>query len=108
MSFNEAGGNFFITCFGFYPFRNHGLITYQQKSSGRYFIVEAYRKRRYPKYFISKLSDADGENSETILWLDFAKRFNYMDEKTYIDLTSRCSSIGNLLNYMMKNHDKFC
>jgi four helix bundle protein len=71
-------------------------------------IVEAYRKRRYPKYFISKLSDADGENSETILWLDFAKRFNYMDEKTYIDLTSRCSSIGNLLNYMMKNHDKFC
>ncbi|WP_372753981.1 four helix bundle protein [Mariniflexile sp.] len=28
-------------------------------------ISEAYRKRRLPKYFISKLTDAEGENSET-------------------------------------------
>ena len=34
-------------------------------------IAEAYRKRRYPKHFISKLTDADGENSETNTWLDF-------------------------------------
>ncbi len=35
-------------------------------------IAEAYRKRIYPKHFISKLTDADGENSETSTWLDFA------------------------------------
>lgn len=28
-------------------------------------IAEAYRKRRYPRHFISKLTDSDGENSET-------------------------------------------
>ena len=28
-------------------------------------ISEAYRKRLYPKHFISKLSDSDAENSET-------------------------------------------
>jgi len=35
-------------------------------------IAEGYRKRQYEKHFKSKLSDADGENSETQLWLDFA------------------------------------
>ena len=35
-------------------------------------ISEAYRKRRYPRHYISKLTDADGENSETSTWLDFA------------------------------------
>lgn len=28
-------------------------------------ISESYAKRRYPKHFISKLTDSDGENLET-------------------------------------------
>lgn len=28
-------------------------------------IAEAYRKQRYEKHFISKLTDSDSENSET-------------------------------------------
>jgi four helix bundle protein len=35
-------------------------------------IAEAYRKRRYPKHFISKLSDSDTENAETLCWLEFS------------------------------------
>lgn len=35
-------------------------------------IAEAYRKRNYPAYFASKVSDADMENSETQVWLEFA------------------------------------
>ena len=70
-------------------------------------VVEAYRKRRYPKHFLSKLSDADGENAETSLWLDFAKRFGYLDEKVHRELKEKCQSIGKLLNYMMRNHEKF-
>ncbi|HET8803106.1 MAG TPA: four helix bundle protein, partial [Aequorivita sp.] len=31
-------------------------------------IAEAYRKRRYEKHFISKLTDSDAENSETQVW----------------------------------------
>ena len=36
-------------------------------------IGEAYRKRqKYPKHFVSKLSDADSENNETAVWSDFS------------------------------------
>jgi four helix bundle protein len=35
-------------------------------------IGEGYRKRRYPAHFISKLSDADMENTETQVWIEFS------------------------------------
>lgn len=70
-------------------------------------IVEAYRKRRYPKHFISKLSDADSENTETSLWLDFAKRFDYLTKDKFEELKEQCSNVGRLLNFMMKNHEIF-
>ena len=41
-------------------------------------IAEAYRKRNYPKHFISKLSDSDSENSETQVWLDFSESCKYL------------------------------
>ena len=36
-------------------------------------VGEGYRKRIYPKHFVSKMSDADGECTETMIWLNFAK-----------------------------------
>ena len=36
-------------------------------------IGEGYRKRQYPKHFSSKISDADMENTETQVSLDFAE-----------------------------------
>ena len=41
-------------------------------------IAEAFRKRRYPKSFIAKLSDAEGEAAETQTWLDSAYSCNYI------------------------------
>jgi len=41
-------------------------------------IAESYLKRRYEKHFISKLTDADAENSETRVWLQFAIAYDYM------------------------------
>ena len=49
-------------------------------------ITEGYRKRQYEKHFKSKLSDADGENSETQLWLDFALACEYISEEKRIEL----------------------
>ena len=43
-------------------------------------IAEAWRKRRYPASFVSKLSDADAEAAETQVWLDIALRCGYIDE----------------------------
>ncbi|MGC1470977.1 MAG: hypothetical protein WA775_00185 [Psychroserpens sp.] len=39
-------------------------------------MAEAFKKRRYPKHFISKLTNCDGGNSETNTWLDFAMAAN--------------------------------
>lgn len=70
-------------------------------------IAEAYRKRQYEKHFKSKLSDADGENSETQLWLDFAVACKYISEEKNNELMSKSQEIGKLINYMMNNPGKF-
>jgi len=70
-------------------------------------IAEAYRKRQYVKHFQSKLSDADSENSETQLWLDFAIACNYITEKENVELQKQSVEIGKLINYMMHNPTKF-
>ena len=36
-------------------------------------IAEGFRKRQYPKMFVSKLADADGEATVTKVCLDFAR-----------------------------------
>jgi four helix bundle protein len=41
-------------------------------------------KRRYEAHFVSKLTDVDGENSETDTWLDFAKDCGYLEGKMQI------------------------
>ena len=70
-------------------------------------IVEGYQKRIYMKTFIAKLVDADGECSETIVWLDFAKDCSYISQCEYEQLITRYKEIGRLLGYMIKNADKF-
>lgn len=46
-------------------------------------LAEVWRKRRYPKNFISKLSDVEAEASETQVWLDFAIAFSYISQQDY-------------------------
>ena len=70
-------------------------------------IGEAYRKRRYEKHFISKLSDSDAENTETQVWLDFSLSCKYLKNEKYNDLISQSEEVGKLLNYMMNNPDKY-
>lgn len=70
-------------------------------------IAEGYRKRQYIKHFKSKLSDADSENSETQLWIDFAHACSYISEEERIDLNNKCDEIGRLIHFMMRNPEKF-
>lgn len=42
-------------------------------------LAEAWRKRRYEKSFMSKLSDSESEAAETQVWLEFAVKCEYMD-----------------------------
>ena len=66
-------------------------------------IAEAYRKRQYPAHFKSKLSDADMENSETQVWLDFALKCGYMKAEAHKLFTDHCEEVGRLLNHMMSH-----
>jgi four helix bundle protein len=70
-------------------------------------LAEAYRKRRYPKHFTSKVSDADGEASETQVWIDFAFKCAYIDSQTYNTLINVYIEIGKMLGSMENNPEKF-
>ena len=70
-------------------------------------IGEGYRKRQYPAHFVSKSSDADMENSETQVWLDFAIACNYISEKIYKSLISQSEEVGRLINHMIENPEKY-
>jgi len=65
-------------------------------------IAEAYRKRKYEAYFISKSSDADMENSETQVWLDFSYKCNYINEADYKRLMKKSEEVGKMLNHMIE------
>ena len=49
-------------------------------------LAEAWRKRRYEKAFIHKLSDSEGEAAETQVWLEFSVKCNYLDRETAMSL----------------------
>jgi four helix bundle protein len=66
-------------------------------------LAEAYRKRQYEAHFVSKLSDCDAENSETLVWLDFAHASNYIKVETYQHLYQSAEEIGRMLNDMLSN-----
>ena len=70
-------------------------------------LREAWAKRRYEAHFISKLTDADGENSETDTWLDFAKDCGYLEEKEYKRLSEKSREVGKMLGSMLRNPEPF-
>jgi hypothetical protein len=64
-------------------------------------------KRRYSAHFISKLTDCDGENSETDTWLDFACNCGYLSDDDHERLTQCSRKIGGMLGSMLKNPSAF-
>jgi four helix bundle protein len=62
-------------------------------------LAEAFRKRRYPKSFVSKLSDSESEAAETQTWLDFSLNCGYITHIEYNDLNETYDKIlGKLVN----------
>jgi four helix bundle protein len=70
-------------------------------------IAEAYRKRQYPAHFISKISDADMENSETQVWLDFALSCKYLNTENMVTAKFKTDEIGKLLFHMISYPEKY-
>lgn len=70
-------------------------------------LAEGYRKRQYPAHFVAKVSDADMENTETSIWLDFALACKYITEETFTSLKNTNIEIGKLLYDIMKYPEKY-
>jgi four helix bundle protein len=70
-------------------------------------LAEGYRKRRYEAHFISKISDADMENSETQVWLDFARACAYISRAVHRELTNMSEEVGRMLNHMIQHPEKY-
>jgi four helix bundle protein len=70
-------------------------------------LREAWAKRRYQPHFISKLTDCDGENSETDTSLDFARDCCFIDSATHAELSAALAEVGKMLGSMLKNPQPF-
>ncbi len=71
-------------------------------------IGESWRKRRYPAHFVSKLTDADTEATETMVWLDFSLRCGYIEAGVHAEFSAEYEEIGKMLGAMIAAPEKFC
>ncbi len=71
-------------------------------------IAEAWAKRRYKKHFVSKLTDADGEQQETQHWIETAEDCRYLSLEQTQKLNRSLSEIGRMINSMINKSDFFC
>lgn len=87
-----------------FPAEERYSLTDQIRRSSRSVCAntaEAWRKRRYPRAFVSKLSDADAEAAETQVWLEFANKYSYLDPSITDELMSVYNRILSKLVVMM-------
>ena len=107
-AFSLAMGGFELT--KKFPCEEKYALTDQLRRSSRSVcraIGEGYRKRQYPKHFSSKMSDADMENSETQISLDFALACQYISEGKRNELVVKSEEVGRMLNHMIENPEKY-
>ena len=71
-------------------------------------IAEAWAKRKYERHFVSKLTDADGEQLETQHWIETAHDCSYISTKTASDLLQQYTYLGKMLNSMINKASSFC
>ena len=71
-------------------------------------IAESWAKRPYEKHFISKLTDADGEQHETQHWIEVAVDCGYITEEKSMQLVEKCREVGRLIGSMIEKSSLFC
>ena len=91
-----------------FPVEEKYSLTDQMRRSSRSVctnIGEAWRKRRYPAHFVSKMSDSEGEAEETRVWIEIAERCRYLTSDEARDLDSTYDTILAQLVNMIFNKD---
>lgn len=101
--------DFFELSKGF-PVEERFALVSQGRRSSRSVAMnlrEAWAKRRYEAHFVSKLTDCDGENSETDTTLDFAHDCGYISDEQHARLTELNHEVGRMLGAMINAPQKF-
>ena len=104
LAFDAAMKIFEIT--NLFPKEEKYSLTDQIRRSSRSVcanLAEAFRKRKYPKAFVSKLSDCEGEAAETQVWLDFSLECKYIGQQIFQELFQKYDQIlGKLVNMALQ------
>lgn len=93
-----------------FPKEEQYPLTDQVRRSSRSVCInmaEGFRKVRYRAHFVSKITDADMENSETQVWLDFAFAFEYIKADEHLEFYRRSEEAGRTINHIIDNPDKY-
>ena len=93
-----------------FPIEERYSLTDQMRRASRSVcanIGEAWRKRRYPAHFVSKLSDSETEAEETRVWLEFSWRCGYMSQIEASELDSEYDKIIGQLVRMIDRPDQW-
>ncbi len=93
-----------------FPKEEQYCLTNQIRRSSRSVcsnIAEAFRKRKYPKSFASKLSDSEAEAAETQNWLDYALKCNFIDQDKYQNFNMEYDKIIGMIVNMRLTADKW-
>jgi four helix bundle protein len=94
-----------------FPIEERYSLTDQLRRSSRSIpanIAEAWKKRVYPKMFISKIIDAAGEAGETEVWLDISKDAGYLSTGNHRELSDGYDEVNRMLYGMVEKPEKFC
>ena len=93
-----------------FPIEEKFALTSQIRRSSRSVCLnlrEAWAKRRYEAHFVSKLTDSDGENSETDSSLDFARDCGYISGEQHEQLAAQCAEVGRMLGGVIRKPESF-
>lgn len=71
-------------------------------------IAEAWAKRRYERHFVSKLTDADGEQQETQHWIDTSSDCGYVGRELQDQLNLKLAEVGRMIGGMISKSSQFC
>ncbi|MEA5572575.1 four helix bundle protein [Calothrix sp. UHCC 0171] len=93
-----------------FPVEERYSLTDQVRRSSRSVaanISEAWRKRRYPAAFVSKLNDAESEAAETQTWIEVALRSGYLKKEIAFELDSQCEEVLSQLVKMASHPEQW-
>lgn len=93
-----------------FPAEERYSLTDQVRKSSRSVpsnIAEAWRKRRYPAAFVSKLNDAEGEAAETQTWVEIARRCGLLCSREAVELDRGYEDVLGQLVAMASRPDQW-